>query len=189
MSLREYRFMVPGKAVGKQRGRTFIPRKGDGTMVMKKDRWGQETNMPVTITKNPDETLNYQALVKQIAAEKIDTMLDRCRVFIIVGIPVRMKTFKTKPDRYEEPLVRPDLDNVVKAILDALQGIAFKNDKHVMQVGAKYGLMHPEARPSTQVFIWEVVWNDFMVFDVPPSSTFAGIPTPLLIAGRSGAML
>lgn len=59
------------------------------------------------------------------------------------ALDVKIKIYLQKPKRTknEFPCVRPDLDNYIKAILDALNGIAFKDDGQIVDLSAskRYG--------------------------------------------------
>lgn len=61
------------------------------------------------------------------------------------------------------PIVKPDLDNITKTILDALNGIAFDDDKQIVHIEAQkfYG-----GKERTYIFMEE---------DVPPSKPVVGI--------------
>lgn len=50
------------------------------------------------------------------------------------------------------PMKKPDIDNVIKIVLDGLQGIAFKDDKVIANV---YGRKLYSTIPRVEVKIWE----------------------------------
>lgn len=64
----------------------------------------------------------------------------------------------TKPKREAmkrgelKPQKKPDLDNILKIVLDGLQGIAFKDDKSITNV---YGTKLYSTMPRVEVKIWE----------------------------------
>lgn len=134
----ELEFTVPGKARGKGRPRV--------------------TKLGVTYT--PAETVNAEAFVKQRAFQALAgrPMLDgalRMTIEIIVEPP---KTL-TKARRAaieggkERPTSRPDLDNCIKLVADALNGIAYRDDAAIaeLHVRRRYG-----ARAETWVHILEL---------------------------------
>ncbi|RME86623.1 MAG: RusA family crossover junction endodeoxyribonuclease [Planctomycetota bacterium] len=113
--------VIPGTPVGKQR-----PRSG---------KWG--------VFYTPKKTKNYEALIKMTAANKMQEqgleILD-CPVYLIIRAfyPIPESWSKKKKALAESgdilPTVRPDLDNIEKAVLDGLQGVVFKDDKQVVEV-------------------------------------------------------
>ena len=38
---------------------------------------------------------------------------------------------------YTKPTKKPDLDNVIKAVLDALNGVAYKDDSRIVRIEAR----------------------------------------------------
>ena len=115
------RFTVPGEPTGKGRPRVF---KANG----------------VSRAVTPQKTLSYENLVKWIVGESMDveqlTGEIEAEIKAYYTIPKRM----TKKNRQliEEgklhPTKKPDLDNVAKIILDALNGIAYKDDSQVVRL-------------------------------------------------------
>lgn len=128
-------FTVPGELRGKQRPRAT--------------RQGR--------VYTPAETRNAEAFVRLIAAQAME---DRgpleeplmLTVAIDVGIP---KTFSRKQREAALegrilPAKKPDLDNVVKLLCDALNGIVYADDKQIVTlvVSKRYALV-----PETRVFL------------------------------------
>lgn len=137
-----YRFTV--QAVhGKERGRTFVPKGG---------------RFPVTTT--PEKTRNFEALVKHAAFTAGVKPMGCCNMHIDVCIPMREQVFKTKPCRLLEPRKRPDLDNVVKSVCDALNGIAYRDDKDVLEMFVRYRFIPPDEAPRTEVEIHAMEWTE-----------------------------
>lgn len=111
------RFEVPGEPRGKGRPR-FVKKNG--------------------IAYTPKETAQYENLIVLACRE---TMGDRaplgCPVFLTVHAhfaipPSKSKKWKARAAQGQEPVVkRPDLDNILKVVCDALNGVAWKDDKQV----------------------------------------------------------
>ena len=113
----EIMFSVPGEPTGK--GRPRMTKQGH--------------------TYTPQKTVEYENLVRQ-------EYLRQCGVKFQDNTPllVKMKAIyaipktasKDKRRKMEEvklfPLKRPDIDNVCKCILDALNGIAYRDDAQVV---------------------------------------------------------
>ena len=102
-----YTIEIPGKPVGKER-----PRMGRGGHMY-----------------TPPRTKKYEALVAQHA-------IDAC-VQLMTGVRLRVQWHigRTKGEG-RRPKAHADLDNVVKTVMDGLQGVAYKNDREVEQLNA-----------------------------------------------------
>ncbi len=67
--------------------------------------------------------------------------------FVAVGVTLHPKT--TKKGQPSATVL--DLDNSLKVALDALQGVAFENDKQVRQISMAYGEPLPEGGLTLEV--------------------------------------
>jgi len=126
---------IPGNPVGKQR--TRVCRSGHAYI--------------------PLHTVNYEALVKQTFAAKYPD-------FVPMSGPVRMiLSIWLMPSKETQrkikksiariyPIIKPDADNILKIVADALSGLAFVDDKQIISVYAekKYSL-----RPCVEVILAE----------------------------------
>lgn len=88
----------------------------------------------------PKKTQDYEALVRKCYLET-----ERYRDNYVGAVEINVKienlppasTPKSKKERLmqgEWKLTKPDIDNVLKSILDALNGIAFKDDSQVVSI-------------------------------------------------------
>lgn len=109
-------FTVPGKAVGKARAR--ITKAGHAF--------------------TPKTTAEYEALVKQMAWMAMNgrqVLEGPVRVEIQVCLPIPQSWSKKKRQEAARcivlPTSKPDLDNVLKSILDACQEVVFHDDRQV----------------------------------------------------------
>lgn len=81
------------------------------------------------------------------------------RVELIPGpVSVRLIFVMPRPKRpaFRIPAVAPDLDKLCRAVFDALSGIAYEDDRRVVEVSARkvYTDEHPERRvPGVDVFV------------------------------------
>lgn len=105
-------------------------------------------------TYTPEKTRDYERLVawayKSAAHATMFSGSIRAEIVAVYAVP------KSWPKRQREralagdlvPMVKPDLDNIAKAILDALNGIAYRDDAAVtdLTIGKRYG-----ARPCVAV--------------------------------------
>lgn len=118
--MEEVHFIIPGRPVGK--GRPRFSRSGHC--------W------------TPDKTVAYEQDIRLAYWETCGRKCfdaDKALSVEIVLYYVRPKRM-TKRNRIMaqrgvlRPIVKPDVDNVTKSILDALNGIAFKDDRQIVQV-------------------------------------------------------
>lgn len=121
-------FEVPGKPQGKQRARVSI-------------RGGYAR------AYTPEETASYENLVKlcyrQEAMAQGASIITRDKsVWIDIDAKYEIPKSFSKKKRDEAltgvlyPHTKPDIDNVVKIICDALNGVAFIDDSQVVSVQA-----------------------------------------------------
>lgn len=140
-------FTVPGKPRGKQRPR--VTRNGSFT---------------------PKETRKYEAAVMlafntaRCEAEKDNklhfdlTKITRVSVYFVAWFPVPVSWSKAKKmSAYGQPHTsKPDLDNIAKIILDALNGVAFPDDAMVTYTSAKKCYCNEGESPRVAVtLLWE----------------------------------
>lgn len=126
--MQSMQFTVPGKPQGKARARTFY-------------NSGLGKHMSVT----PENTVLYENLIK-------DRYLQKCQgVYISPGIPVILRiTARFTPTKSTSkkkriqmlggelsPLKKPDIDNIIKVVADALNGVAYRDDTQIVKVDAR----------------------------------------------------
>jgi Holliday junction resolvase RusA-like endonuclease len=127
-------FIIPGEPMGKQRARTT--------------KWGSYT---------PEKTVNYETLVKVIYKEKYPKQ-ELIYTPIKMSINAYLGIVKSTPKKNIplmlnntiRPTKKPDIDNIAKIILDALNGICYKDDTQVISLTLNkyYGL-----EPKVEVYI------------------------------------
>lgn len=116
-------FIIPGEPVAK--GRPRVTKRG--------------------ITYTPEKTVFYENLVKTCYMEQVNQRLNgalEASVNAYFKIP-KSASKKKGADMSAglvRPVKRPDLDNIVKAIFDSLNNIAFDDDSQVVEltVAKKY---------------------------------------------------
>lgn len=123
-----YEFEVPGKIIGKGRPRL---------------------NTYTGIVYTPTKTKDYETLVEQyflLKYPRFKPLEGRLRVSIIAYFSIPKATKKSDVDEMLEnnisPIKKPDIDNIVKVILDSMNKFAFKDDTQIskLEVEKKYGL-------------------------------------------------
>jgi len=113
--------VVPGKPVGKQRARVVSNRRG-------------------THSFTPMMTVQWEGLIKILASQAGIQPTD---MPTSVGIEIERtvprswsRKKKAQALSYGWATGKPDIDNVIKAVLDALNGIAWRDDSQVVTITA-----------------------------------------------------
>lgn len=137
-----YSFVVPGKPQGKARPRFDSRRK---------------------VTYTPQKTKDYEELVRSsfIMSCKGSAPLEgaiRARIIAFYPIPksATKSVRKAMADGKIYPTVKPDLDNIIKAVLDALNGYAYKDDAAIVDIKVK-----KRYSEKPKVFVTLADENDF----------------------------
>ena len=122
-----YEFEIPGKITGKGRPRV---------------------NTTTAIAYTPAKTKEYEELVKQyfiIKYRRINPLEGRIKINITAYFSVPKNTSKKQEENMLNntisPTKKPDIDNIAKIILDALNKLAFKDDNQItkLEIEKKYG--------------------------------------------------
>jgi Holliday junction resolvase RusA-like endonuclease len=133
------RITIPGEPVAKARPRVT--------------KWG---------TYTPDKTKNYETLVKELF------FIEHGQILLDGPLDVEIKAFfkipksTSKKKRYEmvqgilRPIKKPDVDNVIKSITDALNDLAYLDDKQIVKVTTEK-LYSEEPRVEVEIRNWEVM--------------------------------
>lgn len=114
-------FMIPGEPRGKARPRVVRTKTGR------------------SMTYTPDKTVAYEELVRQRFLEAAagrrfaDGEPIRIEITAFFGVP-KSASRRVKTEMFQErrfPLKKPDLDNIMKIVCDALIGVAYKDDSQI----------------------------------------------------------
>ena len=123
-----YEFEVPGKVIGKGRPRL---------------------NSYTGVVYTPTRTKDYESLVEQyflLKYPRFKALEGRIKVSIIAYFSIPKTTKKADINEMLEnnisPTKKPDIDNIVKAILDSMNKFAFKDHNQItkLEVEKKYSL-------------------------------------------------
>lgn len=123
-----YEFEVPGKIVGKGRPRL---------------------NTYTGIVYTPTKTKDYEVLIEQyflLKYPKYKISEERVKVSITAYFSIPKATKKADIEKMLEnnisPTKKPDIDNIVKIVLDSMNKFAFKDDTQItkLEVEKRYGL-------------------------------------------------
>lgn len=115
-------FTIPGKPQGKARARTV---------------YNPRINRSVSYT--PDNTVLYENLIKTLYLEKYPGECFSKGEALHIRIQVYYEPPKSISKKKREemlagnllPCKKPDIDNIAKAVLDALNGVAYGDDNQV----------------------------------------------------------
>ena len=123
-----YEFEVPGKVIGKGRPRL---------------------NSYTGVVYTPTRTKDYESLVEQyflLKYTRFKALEGRIKINIIAYFSIPKTTKKADINEMLEnnisPTKKPDIDNIVKSILDSMNKFAFKDDNQItkLEVEKKYSL-------------------------------------------------
>ena len=132
------KFIVPGKPQGKARARSFRTKSGG---------IGHFT---------PDKTVLYENLIKTICLEEMKENQKKYEgpVFLeiralfhpikkLINTKAKEKNFYSNDD-LPCPICKPDADNIAKVVKDALNGIAYDDDKQVASLSVQKFYIHKD---------------------------------------------
>lgn len=130
-----FRFTIPAAGVAKGRARSVV-RRGKGGKVIT-----GANGAPVVGTYTPEATRNFEALVKDFAAQAMggagaDPLACPVDLVVVFRFAIPAGWPKWKRELAAAGLVqhtkKPDCSNLVKAIEDACNGVLFKDDGQVV---------------------------------------------------------
>ena len=109
----------------------------------------------------PKATREYEKLIVSewsIQHGKATPIENPIAVRVMFYMPIPKATSNKARERMaaglEVPAKKPDIDNLLKAVLDALNGKAYHDDKQIVEISAKKLYSN---EPRTEVFISELV--------------------------------
>ena len=90
------------------------------------------------------QTTDYEAVIKSYAAHAMgssDPLETAVSVFLYVRLAVPQSYSKKRTEAclsgLEKPCKKPDIDNIAKTYLDAMNGVIFKDDTQVVDLHVK----------------------------------------------------
>ena len=116
-------FKIPGKVQAKQRPRFY-----NGRVYTQKETIVYE-NLVKNVFKEYAEVYKWQPIEGAIRAE--------IKVFMKISKSDSKVVKKRKLEGYIRPTVTPDTDNLAKSILDSLNGLAYNDDKQIVELEVK----------------------------------------------------
>ena len=110
---------------------------------------------------DPEKSRNYKAYIKYIASQEVQKVGWKVTEQPIeVSIRAFMQIPKSKPKKFKmaaldgklRPTKKPDVDNIFKAVTDALNGIAYADDKQIVKAAqSKWYAEEPRMEVSVKV--------------------------------------
>ena len=135
-------FVIPGLAVGKQE-RATTRRRANGT------------TYPLIYTVRKSRlfmaTVAAQAQLAVLESKLTGLPTDEALAIEIVSFFPRPKS---APPSQKWPIGKPDATNIQKALEDALHGIIFVNDSHIVDIHTSKRYCVNGQEPHTRVEIW-----------------------------------
>lgn len=86
-------------------------------------------NSLTKIVYTPKKTAAYENIISFHSRKHLKEPLDGA-----LSINLNFFFHKPKSNKKNYPAQKPDIDNLVKAVLDALNGIAFKDDSQIVSI-------------------------------------------------------
>ena len=121
---------------------------------------GRPRMMKSGIAFTPTKTRNYETLVKELyIIENRDKPMLEGQLSASINAHFTIPKSASKKNREKmleweiRPTKRPDLDNIAKAVLDALNGLAYQDDSQI--VSLTVNKFYSEV-PGVEIFIEEV---------------------------------
>ena len=107
---------------------------------------------PVVYT--PTKTREWEHLIKLVAQGKVKTLMTGP---LEIDVSFFLPRPKSLPKKIAYHTKRPDLDNLLKSVLDALNGVVFKDDSQVVAIQAyKYYVLPHLAVPHITIIASEL---------------------------------
>jgi crossover junction endodeoxyribonuclease RusA len=92
------------------------------------------------VTESNRNVASWQQLVAAVASQALDTAPADDRALITGGVRLTVAFYLPRPKKFGKRgvfvhhTIKPDLDRLERAILDALTGIAYRDDKQVTEI-------------------------------------------------------
>lgn len=109
------------------------------------------------IMYDPPKSRKYKEFVKRMAKQQWPNDPTPAAISLKIDIyrPIPKSTSKVRTKKKEEkeirPIVRPDVDNYAKTILDGLNGIVFKDDSQIVDMRVrKFYSINPRVEISVK---------------------------------------
>ena len=122
------KFTYHGEAVGK--GRPRVSRRGNYVHTYTPEK-----------TRNFEEALRFEFMASNCEPMPVYGRDVTLKAKVLIGVSIPKSYSKKKQalcrDRFIAPSKKPDIDNILKAIFDALNGYAYADDVQIVRVYAE----------------------------------------------------
>lgn len=122
------KFTYHGEAVGK--GRPRVSRRGNYVHTYTPEK-----------TRNFEEALRFEFMASNCEPMPVYGRDVTLKAKVLIGVSIPKSYSKKKQalcrDRFIAPSKKPDIDNILKAIFDALNGYAYVDDVQIVRVYAE----------------------------------------------------
>jgi len=109
----------------------------------------------------PPKTVKYENAVKAVAQTQITEMVEGpARIFVRIfkARPGKLKAKRHPDGPVKADTNRSDSDNYLKAIMDALNGLAYSDDRLISKAGVEVYYCGRQGKPRAEV--WVAKWED-----------------------------
>ena len=121
----EINFWAPAVPIAQPRQRTRVMRIGKRAVA--------QNYTPADSPVNAFKATVRAAFAQSYSGPPLDGPLTASISFLFPRPTAKQWTTKAMPREWHDK--KPDVDNLIKAVLDALNGLAFQDDKQVVQLG------------------------------------------------------
>lgn len=111
-------FIVYGEPVGKQRPRVVKNRNGK------------------IVAYTPSKTKVYEQTVRAAFLKELEKNESEIDLAAAKKLSIYFWLKRPKSSKRKYPTVKPDIDNLIKSVLDALNGIAYRDDAQIIDISA-----------------------------------------------------
>ncbi len=113
------------------------------------------------VAYTPTKTKNYETLVKEIYFGKYGQTVEEMEGMLKLTVNAFFQIPKSKSKKVQEqmhtnairPIKRPDIDNIVKSVSDALNNAAYADDSQIVEVVAGKYYAHS---PRVEIFLEKI---------------------------------
>mgnify|MGYP003649162720 CR=1 FL=1 len=112
-------------------------------------------------TYSPKKTKDYETLIKEAAIQcmgKHDPLETPVSLSIAFGMPLPKSYSKKRKEAcltgIERHLKKPDLDNMIKSVSDAMNGIVYRDDGQIVTITARKSY---QTEPCVFIWVREIV--------------------------------
>lgn len=145
-------FTVPAVPIAQPRPRAVVAHGGKGA------RMHEVTSIknPITGERKPHPIAAFKASVRHEARAAYDgpPLQGPLSVELVFVMPRPSSLFwKTRPMPRQWHTVKPDADNLIKSVLDALKGLCWRDDAQVARMVIAKQIANGEEQPSVSVSI------------------------------------